>query len=681
MKFGLLLFTFLFLFGIGYSQNYSFDFNSSGKRVCLVQSSVDTAAPSVTIQLLDAASNTSVPVSIFRRPFHGTSWTSVATNLPSGTASWVDHNVNIGEQWEYQIKRLGTWTFNSNTYDATGYTIGSVLFDNSVGQGQMILLVARNIIDSLPEKYTRLKKELTAEGWFVNELVVNRAGSWDSGDTVVSIKSQIKTIYNNAPANDKPKCIFILGHVPLPRSGSTTVTAPDAHDQNKGARGCDAYYADMDGIYTDTATFNPGGLSSDLAINLPGDFKWDQDFFPSDIEMAFGRIDFADLTDYSLTEIKMTENYLDRLSNYKNVNPGFNMGEKSAFFYGFTNSNDGSYRSLPSISKSINVFENTVGAPHPQWVKDNGPFKIYMQNLTVPLTTEWDTLGMNATVFTSDQSYWGYGDVPQNYIYSRIRSLLAADSKCLITLWTTTGLNIFHQAGTGEAFGIAVKEIMNHNSTNQLLEKAPQNYDTEDWWNRTHFAFYGDPTVRLFQVAPPSGLSLADSNGYAAMRWTASPNPEVVGYHVYESNSEFGVFARITGSPVLNTGYILSNYHFGNWYMVKAVKIQESGCGMFLNPSIGISVQGNIPEGISRYTSSGDFLVSPNPATERITIEVSHLSEGANVAIYNVNGQQVMEIKRSGTKTQLDVSTLPAGFYVIKVVDKDRVYSGKIVKE
>ncbi len=67
----------------------------------------------------------------------------------------------------------------------------------------------------------------------------------------------------------------------MPRSGSTSVTAPDEHDQNKGARGCDGYYADIDGIYTDTNTYNPGGLETPLAINLPGDYKWDQDFFPS----------------------------------------------------------------------------------------------------------------------------------------------------------------------------------------------------------------------------------------------------------------------------------------------------------------------------------------------------------------------------------------------------------------
>lgn len=197
----------------------------------------------------------------------------------------------------------------------------------------MILLVSNDITTDLSLKYTRLKKEITADGWLVNELIVPRATNWNSSNEVVTIKNQIVNIYNNTPANDKPKALFILGHVPLPRSGSQDIVSPDDHIENRGARGCDAYYADINGVFTDNATYNPGGLATPLAINLPGDFKWDQDFFPSDIEMAFGRIDFADITDISTPEMTMLENYLDRLSNYKNVANGFNMGEKSAFFF------------------------------------------------------------------------------------------------------------------------------------------------------------------------------------------------------------------------------------------------------------------------------------------------------------------------------------------------------------
>jgi hypothetical protein len=290
------------------AQNFSFNFNTSGKRVCLISSVVNSTNNEVKILFLDSLSNASEPLFVYRRPFGTISWTNVASSLPAGTGHWIDNNVLPGQIWEYQVKRFDTWNYGGLDHSATGYTIGSLLSDNTNYKGQMILLVADDIPAALAVKYTRLKKEITADGWFINELIVPKANSWDSGNEVVTIKNQLISVYNSAPIADKPKLLFILGHVPLPRSGSTSVIAPDDHSENKGARGSDAYYADIDGTYTDTATYNPGGLATTLAVNLPGDFKWDQDFFPSDVEFSFGRVDFADLSDVSLGELQMIEN-------------------------------------------------------------------------------------------------------------------------------------------------------------------------------------------------------------------------------------------------------------------------------------------------------------------------------------------------------------------------------------
>jgi hypothetical protein len=664
----------------GKGQNYSFNFNTNGRRVCLVNSNVTLSPLSVTINILEASQNSSELTSIYRRSLNGNNWTAMALNLSAGTTSWTDNNVALGDVWEYKVVRNNTWSFMGNNYPAVGYTIGSVFKNEDAYKGQMILLVASDVIANLSTKYTRLKSELVADGWKVNEIIVNRALNWDSGDTVVTIKNQITTIYNGAPTNDKPKCLFILGHVPLPRCGSTLVTAPDEHDENKGARGCDCYYADIDGQFTDTATFNPGNLVTPLAINLPNDYKWDQDFFPSDIELAFGRVDFADLTDGSLTENQYMSNYLDRLSNYRNVTNGFNMGEKSAFHFGFDNSNDGSYRSLPNISKSANVFQNTSNLPHPQWVQNNGPFKIYMQNLLVPDFNEWQQYGMNATVFSSDQSYWGFGDVAQNgSIYSRIRSLLAANTKCLVTLWTTTGINIFHQACTGQPFGLALKEIMNHNTVNQKLEKAPQTYDTEDFWNRTHFAYYGDPTITLYQVTPPTLLSIANNNGSAQLQWTLSADTAVKSYSIYESNSQSGPFIKISNANVVTNNFIIPNYQTGNWYMVRGEKKFESGCGQFVNLSIGSSVQGNLTLNNALILQDVQINVSPNPTNNEVRINSNKSIE--NIHILSYDGKTVKSIEDIQKSTiSIDLQNFNMGVYYLKINGQSYSIVKKIVK-
>jgi len=651
-----------------FGQNFAFDFNGSGRRVCLVSSEVNLINLNVKLIFHDSISNTAEPLFVNRRVLGTQVWSNVASNLPAGTGHWYDLNVSLGDVWEYQVKRENTWSYGGNDYDATGYTIGAVSNNNSNYKGQMILLVANDVPTSLSAKYNRLKKEITADGWYINELIVPRASNWNSGNEVVTIKNQIVSIFNSAPSNDKPKTIFIFGHVPLPRCGSADVVAPDTHAENQGARGCDAYFADIDGNYTDVATFNPGGLTSPLQINLPGDFKWDQDFFPSDIEMSFGRIDFADLTEFPLTEMTLLENYLDRLSNYKNVAAGFDMGDKSGFFFGYDNSNDASFRSLLNISKPDKVFENVDPSVN-QWVQANGPFKVFMQNKWVPDAGSWQNQGMDATVFTGDQSYWGFGDVPQVAGFdSRIRNLLGAETKCLVVLWLTTGLNIFHQACAGQAFGVSMKEIMNHNEINQYLEKPVQGYDEQVWWNRTHFAFYGDPTMNLYQVSPASNLTVTVLNGSGQLNWSASNDIGVLGYTVLVSDSEFGIYQPITTNPVSGSSYVLPNYQFGKWYMVKAVKMMESGCGKFLHAGLGISIEADLPLSISNENSEQKLNIFPNPSSELFYINAHQQIK--KYEVINSLGMQIHSAENlNQTDFSIDCQTWSEGFYFLKTTD------------
>ncbi|NMH28888.1 T9SS type A sorting domain-containing protein [Flavobacterium silvaticum] len=651
-------------------QNFNFNFNTTGQRVCLVSAEVDTQAPSVTIKFLDAASNTNHPTRLYRRPMfgNGSDWVLVADAIPAGTVQWTDTNVNAGETWEYQARRTNTWFYAGESHDAIGYTIGSLLSDHTNYSGQVILLVADNIASGLAEKYHRLKKELSGDGWQIDEIIVPKATSWDSGNTVVGIRNQIIAVYNEAPSDDKPKALFILGHVPMPRSGTGSAVAPDEHDQNKGARGCDAYYADVDGIFTDTQTFNPGGLQTPLAINLPGDFKWDQDFFPSDVEMAFGRVDFEDVDDVAGSELTMMETYLDKLHNYKTVAAGWNMGEKSAFFIGYDNSNDGSYRSLPNISKPENVFQEPSGQTHPQWVSQNGPFQFYMQNQEVPDMNQWNTYGMEAAIYSSDQSYWGWNDVPQdNYIYSRIRALLATPTKVVATIWTTTGVNTFQQACSGEPIGFAVREIMNHNAQNNKLERVPQNWDTAAWQNRTHFAFNGDPTIRLYQVPAIGSVTLSEVGNQAVLDWE-SVNGETIGYHVYESVTEFGKYERLTSAPITGNTYQIADYHHTYWYMVRPVSVKESGCGSFLMAGNGASVLGEFVLSDTEF-SSDEITIYPNPA--KSILNFKGIDQSALIEVFSIDGRRIKSEMISVDSLHLDLSDMVSGNYLLKIKKGD----------
>lgn len=651
--------------------NFTFNYNSAGQRVALVTATVSESPPAITLNFIDHIYNSSDPFQIFRRPLHGngSDWV-LQTSLTGGTENWIDTNVTIGDVWEYQVKR------DMGSKFATGYVSAGIRYDQTNYKGRIILLIDATMSTPLSSELEQLKRDLTGEGWFVTEVFATRIEGWDSGDAVVQVKQQLLDVWDAAPANDKPSHLFVIGHVPVPRSG-LDVQPPDGHQNSNGALGSDSYYADLDGIYTDAATFDPAYVLYDLnARNFPNDYKWDQDFIPSELELAFGRIDFYEIGSYGESEVQLLKNYLDRLHNYRMVVT--DMGENTAFRLGWPNSYDGSYRSLIPISNEDNVYLESNSSNHPLWVNTNGPFQAYLQNSEEPSLSEWDTHGMDATVYGSDQSFWGHWAVPETgSAFGKIRALLAADTQCLVTLWQSTAINVFYQPGIGETFGMSCKRIIDHNATNNNIEKPEEPYDTNDFWNRTHMQYHGDPSLRMFQVYPITNLTQAIVNeNQLQLNWTASIEDSVIGYHIYKSSSEFGEYQKITNLLVTETTFTDINITNSNeWYMVRAVKLQVTGSGTYLNPSTGVFIQSSLVLGLNDNNLQSKINIYPNPTSGIVFIDAENIKL---IEVINSNGQIVKRIKG---ESSLNLSNQARGIYFIKVItDKGSTVSKIILK-
>ncbi|HNW90719.1 MAG TPA: T9SS type A sorting domain-containing protein [Bacteroidales bacterium] len=77
--------------------------------------------------------------------------------------------------------------------------------------------------------------------------------------------------------------------------------------------------------------------------------------------------------------------------------------------------------------------------------------------------------------------------------------------------------------------------------------------------------------------------------------------------------------------------------------------------------------------------NADDFLhVYPNPASEKITIETQ---EKSIIEILNIQGQLVKSIKSNDSKTNIDVSALQSGMYLVEVKTENGVVVRKFVKE
>ncbi len=91
-------------------------------------------------------------------------------------------------------------------------------------------------------------------------------------------------------------------------------------------------------------------------------------------------------------------------------------------------------------------------------------------------------------------------------------------------------------------------------------------------------------------------------------------------------------------------------------------------------------IKGSIT-GISEMNNSLSISVFPNPATDRVTVEISGEMMGSNLAIVNIEGQQLIARQIDQPKTLIDISNLPSGVYFVRLTNERTVEAGKIVKQ
>jgi hypothetical protein len=75
---------------------------------------------------------------------------------------------------------------------------------------------------------------------------------------------------------------------------------------------------------------------------------------------------------------------------------------------------------------------------------------------------------------------------------------------------------------------------------------------------------------------------------------------------------------------------------------------------------------------------NASFNYYPNPVTDVLTVSYSNVI--SDVTVYNLLGQQVLTAKPNATQTQVDLSSLTAGTYMVKVTSDEVTKTVKVVK-
>lgn len=574
-------------------------YNGTNDHNLPLSATVQESPPAITLLFHKTAGE--YGYAVYRKLRDGASWGDPVATLPQGSASYVDTAVSAGVAYEYKIAVATSSPFGA----PANYLVAGIRVDQTAPRGRLVLVVAETIASGLPDELAAYVRDLGAEGWTVHTVVAPAGDYSGAGNLHQPVRASIQALHATYPGEIKN--IVLLGRVPVVRSGLRDLTRPDGHFDSY-AEAVDSYYAEMDGNWTDTGTnaaYNPSKYGTQF-LNVAGDGKYDASKVTDlgagqKIEFGFGRIDFSENPG---DELALTRLYLEKLARYRRASPDFQPGRRAVIRKGYDNVDETGWNALSSLVGPGNILAITNTADLPAdpagrldadalFTRENqhGPLLFYFKG-SGDLGRRDD--GSRAVFWTGMQSHWGFwADSGRGQMTGRLAS---DDSYTLSFTWSIWALRyLYHRLGLGGDMGDVLRTTINNTSQSSgLYPYFSANMPWGDRNGRLWISHMGDPTLRLFPVRPPTHLTTAPSGpGGVALSWTPSSDTGLLGVHLYRAPGPAGPWTRLTaaGSPYSGNSYTDTPPSPGEWtYSVRAVKLETTACGTYLNPSIGATV-------------------------------------------------------------------------------------------
>ena len=543
-----------------------------------VQAVVQAAPPSITLSWPAFANTTGI--TIYRKLRSASTWGSVYATPAASATQYIDNAVAVGTYYEYKVART------ASAGSGAGYIAAGIEVPAPDYMGKLVLLVDNTLAPQLTAELATLELDLKADGWTVLRTDVSRTAS------VSSIRSIVQSAYNADPAN--VKALYLVGHVPVPYSGSVN---PDGHSEHQGAWPSDTYYADVNGTWTDNSV-NIITAQRVENRNIPGDGKFDQSDLPSAAEVQVGRVDLYDMPAFGLSELELTRAYLNKAHSFKIK--GFTPQVRGIVFDNFQYTGyplaAGGIRTIAPLVGSANItFPNQNGASFYTLVNNQSYLWTYscggglQQTVNgvltyngannVGTTQNLAASNFNGVFNMSFGSYYGDWDNKNNFL----RAVLGS-GQALANCWAAIPHWEFHHMGLGDNIGYSA--LVSTNNSTTLY--SPLHGGWQGGIGKNHNALMGDPSLRMMMVAPPSNLTVNNSGGNASFNWTASAET-VLGYYLYQFDGATGAVSRVVPTLITGTSFLSPSVPFiaGKEYMVRAVKLQTTTSGSYYNTSLG----------------------------------------------------------------------------------------------
>ena len=329
--------------------------------------------------------------------------------------------------------------------------------------------------------------------------------------------------------------------------------------------------------------------------------------------------------------------------------------------------NDGSYILTGLITDSITGYQNlyiikTNSNGDSLWTK-----KILYGNFNIG----------NSIVLTSDNNYFITGATTYNNIPHDLLILKIDSSGTILWMKSYPNSNDYSGLSDGNS-GISINNgfITVGNDTNGIVLRRLNNVG-DTLWTKRYAGYEGNSVV-------------SNNNGYAitGRKFQTNNYPNFGDVSLIVTDTAGNIkYVKTWGDTLNDSGLSIKQTYDGGYAIAGYYNYGDPYLYVVYGPDMGFYLKtdqyGNITNINDQYNFNTNHISAfPNPATDNITIDVSSsLNTHSTIEILNIQGQTILQKQLQQDKTNINISGLAKGVYIVKVQTEKGETVKKFVKE
>jgi len=215
--------------------------------------------------------------------------------------------------------------------------------------------------------------------------------------------------------------------------------------------------------------------------------------------------------------------------------------------------------------------------------------------------------------------------------------------------------NIIHENSKRHTYNFYNNIIYNLSSTADYSFK-----DTGQTRHISHNIFYGFHPTGVLTGEPADTFKLTSDPLFI------NPGSGVLGL------ASLSGYKLQAGSPAINSGKVVpANGGYDFWSSVLYSGLPDRGAQEFSSgPLPRLSTMQ-----VTNFNQGDEFLLYPNPATDRIYIRSAMLNNGiTGYRVFGIQGGEMLSGEMEESSAQLEVSTLPVGLYLLELAGESSTF-------